>query len=158
MRRREIVIHDGELGRAEIRRRVKLRNLSGQVKLHGRIPYAEVPAWIRSGRIGLVTLQALPKFMKNIPSKMFEYWACGLPVIASDLPPIRQFLSNGKNGLLFDPSSAEDLACAIQVFLENPDDAKRMGQLGQKQVHDSWNNELQIDGLIGFYEMISQNR
>ena len=96
---------DGEEGRRAVQNGIENRGLQAQVEFRGRIPYSEVPGWIRSGRIGLVTLQPIPKFMKNIPSKMFEYWACGLPVIASDLPPIRQFLSDGKNGLLFDPSS-----------------------------------------------------
>jgi glycosyltransferase involved in cell wall biosynthesis len=118
------------------------------------MPYSHVPTWIRSGRIGLVTLQPIAKFMKNIPTKMFEYWACGLPVIASDLPPIRPFLADGKNGLLFDPSSAEDLARAIQWLVKYPHEAVTMGQYGQKQVFAEWNNRRQINGLISLYERI----
>jgi glycosyltransferase involved in cell wall biosynthesis len=99
-------------------------------------------------------LQPIDKFLKNIPSKMFEYWACGLPVIASDLPPIRQFLSPEKNGLLFDPSNAQDLAQTIRSLLDRPLEREAMGHYGQKQVYDEWNNDRQIDGLIQFYEQI----
>jgi glycosyltransferase involved in cell wall biosynthesis len=99
-------------------------------------------------------LQPIPKFMKNIPSKMFEYWACGLPVIASDLPPIRHFISDRETGLLFSPERPESLAEAIQFMMNHPGEKERMGQLGQKGVAEEWNNESQIDRLIRFYEHI----
>jgi glycosyltransferase involved in cell wall biosynthesis len=145
---------DGELGQRAIHDGIHCRGLTAQVELRGTLPYEEVPAWIRSGRIGLVPLQPLPKFMKNIATKTFEYWACGLPVIASDLPPIRPFLTDGYNGVLFEPASARDLARAIQSLIERPERCDAMGRNGQQQVHEVWNNDSQAAGLIGFYEQI----
>ena len=145
---------DGEVGRSAIRARIQTLGLTEQVEFCGRIPHSEVPAWIHSGRIGLVTLQPIDKFLKNIPTKMFEYWACGLPVIASDLPPIRQFLEDEKNGLFFNPRSPEDLAHAIRRLVESPRECHRMGTNGQTQVFESWNNDRQIDTLVNFYAQI----
>jgi glycosyltransferase involved in cell wall biosynthesis len=110
---------------------------------------------MRSGHIGLVPLQAIPKFMKNIPSKMFEYWACGLPVIGSNLPPIRQFLREGQNGMLFCPSDPEDLARAIRYCIEHPEARKKMGCGGKDMITKEWNNDKQVEALIGFYQQIS---
>jgi glycosyltransferase involved in cell wall biosynthesis len=87
---------------------------------------------------------------------MFEYWACGLPVIASDLPPIRRFVSDGENGLLFDPSSPQGLARAIQRLIERPNEAEAMGHNGQQQFYKHWNNDYQVNRLIHFYEQISR--
>jgi glycosyltransferase involved in cell wall biosynthesis len=148
---------DGESGRSAIEKAIADRGLNAQIDFGGRIPHSEVPSWIRSGRVGLVMLQPIPKFMKNIPSKMFEYWACGLPVIASDLPPIRRFVSNHENGLLFSPTSPESLAHAIQYMMEHEEERERMGRLGEKQVSEEWNNETQVDQLIRFYESILGN-
>ena len=145
---------DGEAGRSAIRARIQSLGLTEQVEFCGRIPHSEVPAWIRSGRIGLVTLQPIDKFLKNIPTKMFEYWACGLPVIASDLPPIREFLQDETNGLLFNPRSPEDLARAIRRLVESPRECHRMGTNGQTQVFESWNNDRQIDTLVNFYAQL----
>jgi glycosyltransferase involved in cell wall biosynthesis len=92
--------------------------------------------------------------MKNIPSKMFEYWACGLPVIASDLPPIRQFLLDGKNGIFFQPSSPEDLARAMKFLLNHPAEARTMGDFARELVRSKWNVDRQVDHLINFYERI----
>jgi glycosyltransferase involved in cell wall biosynthesis len=146
---------DGKKGAALIEKAISDHGLNEQVDFVGRIPHSDVPTLIRSGRIGLVMLQPIPKFMKNIPSKMFEYWACGLPVIASDLPPIRRFLSDGEQGLLFSPDSAASLAQAIRFMLEQPEERQRMGRLGQMQISQQWNNETQVDQLIRFYEKIT---
>jgi glycosyltransferase involved in cell wall biosynthesis len=148
---------DGEKGLAAIQETIRNHGLTQQVELVGRIPYSHVPAFIRSGRVGLVTLQPIAKFMKNIPTKMFEYWACGLPVIASDLPPIRLFLANGKNGLSFNPSSARDLARVIEKLLASPAQCQAMGRYGNEQVSTDWNNDRQIDSLVSFYERIGSS-
>jgi glycosyltransferase involved in cell wall biosynthesis len=88
---------------------------------------------------------------------MFEYWACGLPVIASDLPPIRLFLSDGKNGVFFNPSSSIDLARVIQKLLASPSQCHTMGGYGKEQVSTDWNNDRQIDNLVRFYQRISMS-
>jgi glycosyltransferase involved in cell wall biosynthesis len=145
---------DGEKGRLEIEEAIRRKGLESQVELRGRMLHTEVPEWIRSGRVGLVTLQPIPKFMKNIPSKLFEYWACGRAAIASDLPPIRPFFSDRKNGLLFSPTDPESLAAAIEYTVEHPEETEQMGRVARQQVFENWNNDRQIDGLIEFYEKI----
>jgi glycosyltransferase involved in cell wall biosynthesis len=99
-------------------------------------------------------LQAVPKFMKNIPSKMFEYWACGLPVLASDLPPIRQFLVDGENGYLFAPASAAQLAERTAHLLCNSEQCRSLGRAGRRMVETQWNNDSQIAQLVDFYERL----
>ena len=145
---------DGVGGQKTIRNGIDFRGLTAQVELRGTLPYEEVPAWIRSGRIGLVPLLSLPKFMKNITTKTFEYWACGLPVIASNLPPIHPFLTDGYNGVLFEPGSARDLARAIRLLLAAPAQGEAMGRNGQQQVYEIWNNGSQTADLLSFYEQL----
>jgi glycosyltransferase involved in cell wall biosynthesis len=147
---------DGARGLQALREGIACRQLTTQVELRGPLPYGEVPAWIRSGRIGLVPLQPLPKFMKNISTKTFEYWACGLPVIASDLPPIRPFLTHGYNGVLFKPSHARALARAMRAVLEAPEQCAMMGRHGQQQVYQTWNNNSQATGLQSFYQQFGK--
>jgi hypothetical protein len=93
--------------------------------------------------------------MKNIPTKMFEYWALGLPVIASNLPPIRSFLIDGKNGLLFNASDPKDLARAIEWLLSHTSAGKKMGEMGREQVYTYWNIDRHIGDLLNFYQQIS---
>lgn len=145
---------DGEEGMVALKAALRHGGLSDQVRFDGRLPHTEVPGFLRTGRIGLVLLQAVPKFMKNIPSKMFEYWACGLPVIASDLPPVRQFLTDRQNGYGFCPGSAAQLAARISHLLSRPEECQRLGQNGRRMVESQWNNDRQTEGLIRFYESL----
>lgn len=145
---------DGEEGLALVKAAISRCGLGENVEFHGRLPHEQVPGWLGRGRIGLVLLQAVPKFMKNIPSKMFEYWACGLPVLASDLPPARRFLVNGENGYLFSPASSSELADRIADLLAKPELCQSMGQAGQRLVQERWNNESQVAALIRFYEAL----
>jgi glycosyltransferase involved in cell wall biosynthesis len=147
---------DGQQGRRAIDEAIRARGLARQIEFHGRLAHDQVPNWLRAGRIGLVPLQQIDKFLKNIPSKMFEYWACGLPVIASDLPPARRFVKPGENGLLFSAGDAVSLALAMQNLLDAPQTAVMMGNAGKRRVESDWNNEAQIDGLIDFYRRICE--
>ncbi len=49
------------------------------------------------------------------PLKLFEYMAAGRPIIASNLPALREIL-NDKNALFFKPESTDDLARAIKML------------------------------------------
>jgi glycosyltransferase involved in cell wall biosynthesis len=147
---------DGEAGLAELNAALSRDELCGQVRFYGRLPHHEVPGFLRAGRAGLVLLQPVPKFMKNIPTKMFEYWACGLPVVASDLPPIRQFLVDGQHGWLFDPKKPAELAERIAFLLGHPQQAQALGQNGRRMVETQWNNESQTGALLDFYQGICE--
>lgn len=52
------------------------------------------------------------------PLKLFEYMASGRPIIASDLPALREVL-NDKNALFFKPSDASDLARVIKMLISS---------------------------------------
>lgn len=52
------------------------------------------------------------------PIKMFEYMAAGRPIVASDLPSIRDILDE-KIALLVKPDDPKDLACGITALLES---------------------------------------
>ena len=54
------------------------------------------------------------------PLKLFEYMAAGVPIVASDLPALREILSDGNNALLTPPGDPQALATAIRSLLESP--------------------------------------
>jgi glycosyltransferase involved in cell wall biosynthesis len=99
-------------------------------------------------------LQDIAKFRVNIPVKVFEYWACGLPVIASDLPPIRPFFKNVHGGILFSPSDAAELAQAIAWLLAHPASSARMGQRGREAVVTRFNHRREVQKLERFFARI----
>lgn len=54
------------------------------------------------------------------PLKLFEYMASGKPIVASDLPSIREVIRDNVNGILVAPDNPKALADGINRLLENP--------------------------------------
>jgi glycosyltransferase involved in cell wall biosynthesis len=146
---------DSARAESEFRERVRALNLDSLLETRGRIDHASMATALSEARMGLCPLLAIPKFQKNIPVKVFEYWACGLPVVATDLLPIQPFLRPGEAGLLVQPGGATELAEAIKWLLDHPDSARRMGQRGRRLVVQRFNNENEVRKLHAFVQRIA---
>ena len=68
------------------------------------------------------------------PLKMFEYMASGTPVVASDLPTLREVLRDGRNALLFPPGDARALAAAVERVLGDPSTARVLAERALEDV------------------------
>jgi len=141
------------------RQRIRKLNLESRVEIRGRIPHEEMAAALGSARVGVSPLLPVPKFLANIPVKIFEYWACGLPVVATDLPPMRPFFRHGEAGLLVDSSREEKLifsmAESIRWLLDHPALAREMGKCGRALITERFNNAAEVPKLRRFCEHIA---
>jgi glycosyltransferase involved in cell wall biosynthesis len=138
----------------ELQARIKELGLGEHVEVKGRVTPPEVPGLLHQARIGVVPLQPIPKFMKNIPTKLFEYWACGLATVVSDLPPMRPFLGNNRFGLKVKPEASGDLADALKWLLENPERTEAMGKAARAAVLDRLNTDCERKRLDAFYQRV----
>lgn len=68
------------------------------------------------------------------PLKLFEYMAALRPIVASDLPSIREILRDGENALLVSPGNADALAAAIDRLLADRDLAARLARAAFDEV------------------------
>jgi len=67
--------------------------------------------------------------------KMFEYMASKRPIIASNLPSIREIL-NKNNAILVKPDSSEDLAKGINLSLKNKDFSDKISLQAYQDVQE----------------------
>jgi glycosyltransferase involved in cell wall biosynthesis len=141
---------DDAVFESELRERIRALGLSANVELRGRMEHEDMAQALSAARVGVSPLQDIPKFRLNIPVKVFEYWACGLPVVASDLPPIRPFFRNVDGGFLYKPTDAAELAQSIRRLLDHPNDATRMGQNGRSAIVQRFNNHSEVRKLRKF--------
>lgn len=128
--------------------------IGDQVHITGMIPHLEVPKTLSMCKIGIVPLPDMPKFRSNIACKAFEYMACGMPVVCTDLPPQRVFVEEGKNGFFYEPGNVEQLAGLLKDLLSTPSKAQAVGEHGRKSVEESWNCERDQEKLRHFYRTL----
>lgn len=141
---------DDPIAEERLRERIRQLELESSVVTRGRIAHERMAEALSEARIGVCPLQSVPKFMRNIPVKVFEYWACAMPVIASDLPPIGPFFHPAEAGLLCSPERADEWARAIARLLDDPQSAARMGRRGRDLVVQRLNNGCEIQKLRRF--------
>ena len=69
---------------------------------------------------GMDVLVVPSRWYENAPGVIFEAFAAGLPVIATDLGGMSEFVRHGENGLLFSLDDAGDLAQRLRWLAEEP--------------------------------------
>jgi len=126
------------------------------VKEHGYIGRDEVVEILGRSKIGLVVLHPLESYRESIPVKMFEYFAAGMPVIASDFPFWRDMLDGCECIRFVDPSDVDGLKKAIEEILDDDEKARIMGENGAEIVKERFNWDIEFSNLIECYEKISE--
>ena len=66
---------------------------------------------------------------------MFEYMASGTPIVASDLPSIREIL-NEDNALLVEPDNPRALAGVIKKVFQNRESVEKISEQAYQNVQD----------------------
>ena len=134
----------GEGYRDELVKTIEREEARSCVELLEPVSHPCMPAYLNLAEVGLAVLPSLSVFRFSLPIKLFEYMACGLPVIGSRLPAIERIIRQTGCGLLVEPSDPASLSEAIVDLLTHPPEAARMGSLGSRAVRDRYNwNRMQ---------------
>lgn len=88
------------------------------------------------------------------PLKIFEYMAAARPMIASDLPVLREVLHDGYNGLLCEPGEVEDWSTALDRLIADPAMAVRIANKARDDVRDSYSWDARANAVRKFVEKI----
>ena len=93
---------------------------SDRLKFIPRVPNRDVPKWIKLCDVATIpwTWNEFSAYFTS-PMKMFEYMAAGVPIVASDLPSLKEILTHEKNALLYKDDSVKELADSIERVLSD---------------------------------------
>lgn len=83
------------------------------------------------------TVFCMPSEHETFGQTYLEAWAAGCPVIAGDIPPLREVVREGIDGL-HARSEPADIARAILTLLGDPEAAARMGAAGRARAAERW--------------------
>jgi len=105
----------------------KVRYSRPNIHIIGHRPHSEIPYWLKVADVLVLPNTAKENISKywTSPLKLFEYMASKRPIIASDLPSIREIL-NESNAILVEPDDPEELARGIQKVLESQELAEKI--------------------------------
>ena len=126
-------------------------NPSKNVVFAGYLSHSKVVEYINMSRLGLILHQPIPRYIHAVSIKLFEYMACGKPVVASNFPEIARVIKEADCGILVDPTDVDEIVDAILYLLEHPEEAKRMGENGRRAVEEKYNWERMEEKLLELY-------
>jgi glycosyltransferase involved in cell wall biosynthesis len=106
--------HEKEADLARVKAFAAQLNCASRITFTGLIPPADVAARLREADV--VTLPNPASAISTgftSPLKLFEYMASGRPIVASDLPSLREVLRHEDNALLVEPGNPQALTAGI---------------------------------------------
>lgn len=91
----------------------------------GWVDYDKMAPYLAQADLGIIMNR--PTHYNNrigLPNKLFEYLACGLPVISSNLPEIKKIIERNECGIILDSEEPKKIAKSIIDFFSNKNKKK----------------------------------
>ncbi|MGQ3891589.1 glycosyltransferase family 4 protein [Legionella sp. CNM-4043-24] len=132
------------------------RALPGWAKVdyRGVVSRSEVARILAESAVGLCLLHHSPTHNESLPIKLFEYMSAGLAVLSSDIPLWQDIVERSDCGLSVDPVNIEAIRQRIIWMLENPQEARQMGQNGRMAVRERYSWEAEASRLAEAYREV----
>jgi glycosyltransferase involved in cell wall biosynthesis len=124
-----------------------LQGVPGLIAL-GALPGEQV----RQEMAGSLALVLPSIWYENFPRTLVEAFGCGLPVIASRIGALAELVTDGVNGLLFEPGNAKDLADKMRWAQQHPTEMAAMGHNARKLYEAEFTAERNYQQLMVIYQ------
>jgi glycosyltransferase involved in cell wall biosynthesis len=103
-------------------------------------------------------IAVLPSFHEGVPTGLLEAAACGIPIVASDIPGCRTVVIDGETGLLVPPGQSESLAAALENLIVEGDLRGRMGKAGRERILKRFTQQKINQQTIEVYRLALSNQ
>jgi glycosyltransferase involved in cell wall biosynthesis len=137
---RLIVVGEGP-EEENLRNMVSRKGLDREVMFEGKVTHSRVFYYIGAATVCLALFDRERNDRTGLsPLKIFEYMACGRPVVATDVGNVRSIIERHKCGLIVEPGNIDSMSQAVMKLVRNPELAKELGENGREAAvrHYSW--------------------
>lgn len=129
-----LLVGEGQL-KASLEQRVERYKLEGEIQFSGWVAYEEIPYYISALDVAIAPFTRERNDIIGLsPLKLYEYLACGCPIIASRLDGVKEVVEESQCGYLFEPGDIEDLTRRILQAYNERDKLSEMGLKGRQLV------------------------
>jgi glycosyltransferase involved in cell wall biosynthesis len=149
------IIGDGP-ERASLECQVGELGLSDTVSFEGARPHRWcLGAIAASGMFVLPCRTAENGDQDGIPVVLMEAMAAARPVIAGDLPTLRELVRHGETGLTVDPSRNDQLVAAMRRIATDTEYAQKLGANARAFVEREFSDEVNLDRLCDAFDRVA---
>jgi glycosyltransferase involved in cell wall biosynthesis len=144
--------HAAEPDLARLQTLAQRLGVAERVTFTGMVEPSHVPEHLRQADVLVLPNPASAISTRfTSPLKLFEYMASGRPIVSTDLPAIREILTDEVNALLVTPGDASAISAAIGRVLADPALAQKLAHAALAAVPDySWDRRAErLEALFG---------
>ncbi|MCA9047550.1 MAG: glycosyltransferase family 4 protein [Planctomycetaceae bacterium] len=142
------IIGDGPL-RASLEGSLQLRSsaVAAGTEFVGSVAPDRMPGHLVSLDVAVAPYVKQDQFYFS-PLKVYEYMACGLPTVAADAGLLSGLISNGVNGLLYEPGNVEQLSRILATLADSPSLRRLLGTAARSKVVNEHSWQLCLDRIL----------
>lgn len=130
------IVGDGDIKKA-LEDLVRDKDLGDSVEFTGLLPRNEIPPILNKSRIGLAPLKKSETLEYAVPTKVYEYMAMELPVVATGVGELEHLLEDSEGGVLVD-NDPQELAGTFEILLNNDEKHRALGTAGRQYILDHY--------------------
>jgi glycosyltransferase involved in cell wall biosynthesis len=125
--------------------------LNSIIKFVGRVPYSRVAEFCQLADICLSPLRRLPQTEITYPNKLYEYAFFCKPILAGATIGQENRIKELECGKTYISDSPESFANTLMEMISNPEELKKYGAQGRKNVLEKYNWDITAQSLINLY-------
>jgi glycosyltransferase involved in cell wall biosynthesis len=97
---------------------------------------------------------AFPSLYEGLGGALIEAMALGLPIVASDLPAVREVVDAEENAILVAPGSTEELARGLELVLDDAVRSEAFGRRSREIFLERFTLDRSTKAMIALYERL----
>jgi glycosyltransferase involved in cell wall biosynthesis len=126
-------------------------NVIDRVQFGGQISQTDLPRWYR-----MANLYISPSHVDGSSVSLMEALACGLPVLVSDIPANKEWVSEGVNGWLFPDGDVNSLAEKILTVIAQRKNLIKIGEAARRSAQERADWKKNFAKLLEAYQQTIQ--
>ncbi|MHA1251158.1 MAG: glycosyltransferase family 4 protein [Candidatus Helarchaeota archaeon] len=146
-----IIVGEGHL-KAKIKEMIEQYDLQNRIHLIGAVKHKKIPQILKISKMVIVPSIIL---FEGYPTVIQEAFSLGIPVIASDLEGLNDFIEDRISGILFKPKNYNDLANKIDFLLNNKDIMYKIKKESKKIAIKYFNMETNFKNIVKIAELLA---
>lgn len=130
------------------------KQLSGwkYVKYIGRVSPKKVYSYMKTSDLGIHLIHDIPTSRIGYPVKAFEFMACGLPFLMSDVGNKKELFHDVCE--FIKPGDINNIKSKIDYLIQNKEKRINLGNKGRKKIIENYNLDFEVKKLVKLYDVV----